>query len=125
MNCKLCSQVMVVGKYVCDTNDYRILDNNNNLVSIIQSHDIPSDDDEIGEYSDIYYCSCDYKRSYENYEKQIETEQELIKRVFENIYTTKTINDVLVKMVDAGLGTTEEIKNMLKSSNPSVTDWSF
>ena len=37
---------------------------------------------------------------------------------------TKTINDVIQKLVDGNLGTTEQVKDILKLANPSV-DWSF
>ena len=53
----------------------------------------------------------------------ISTEQEAIDEVFPDD-NTKTINDVIQTLVNGNLGTTEEVKAILKSANPSV-DWSF
>ena len=53
----------------------------------------------------------------------IKTEQEAINVVFPDD-NTKTIDDVIQTLVDGNLGTTEEVKEMLKTYNPSV-DWSF
>tara|TARA_Y100001937_G_C7092694_1_gene318539 strand:+ start:258 stop:629 length:372 start_codon:yes stop_codon:yes gene_type:complete len=123
MNCPKCNNKMNQGIYICTANDNRILDSSGNLVFIYKTNQIDADDGEIGSYNDVYYCGSD--SYFEPYDKQAVTEQELIQSVFKNKYTTKTIDDVLTKLVNAGLGTTEEIKNILKSSNPSVTDWSF
>ncbi len=53
----------------------------------------------------------------------ITTEQEAIDVVFPDD-NTKTIDDVIQTLVDGNLGTIEEVKEMLKTYNPSV-DWSF
>ena len=53
----------------------------------------------------------------------ITTEQQAIDTIFPDD-NTKTIDDVIQTLVDGNLGTTEEVKDMLKSSNPSV-NWSF
>ena len=53
----------------------------------------------------------------------IKTEQEAIDYVFPDD-NTKTIDDVIQTLVDNHLGTTEEVKTILKTSNPSV-NWSF
>ena len=53
----------------------------------------------------------------------ISTEQDAINTIFPND-NTKTIDDVIQSLVDGKLGTTEEVKSLLKSANPSV-DWSF
>jgi len=53
----------------------------------------------------------------------ITTEQEAIDTIFPDD-NTKTIDDVIQTLVDGNLGTIEEVKEMLKSSNPSV-NWSF
>ena len=45
-------------KYICDTNDYRVVDLSNNLLLKVSDHNIPSDDDEIGSNSNCKYCSC-------------------------------------------------------------------
>jgi len=53
----------------------------------------------------------------------ISTEQEAIDVIFPTD-DTKTIDDVIQTFVDGGLGSTEEVKRILKEHNPSV-DWSF
>tara|TARA_R100000329_G_scaffold78450_1_gene67319 strand:- start:2817 stop:3014 length:198 start_codon:yes stop_codon:yes gene_type:complete len=57
--CSKCSDgTMQDAKYICDTNDYRVVDLNNNLLLKVADHNIPSDDDEIGSNSNCKYCSC-------------------------------------------------------------------
>tara|TARA_Y100000592_G_scaffold60824_1_gene95058 strand:- start:2839 stop:3006 length:168 start_codon:yes stop_codon:yes gene_type:complete len=53
----------------------------------------------------------------------ITTEQEAINEFFPGD-NTKTIDDVIQTLVDGNLGTIEEVKEILKTHNPSV-DWSF
>ncbi len=52
------------------------------------------------------------------------TEQQLVNAAFPSD-DTKTINDLIQSLVDGNLGTISEVKEILKSSNPSITDWSF
>ena len=122
MNCPTCNNTMSQGIYICTSTDNRILDSSNNLVFIYKTNEINAEDEEIGSYNDVYYCSTD--NYFEPYEKQITTEQEFINRTFEKYNSTKTINEALQVLVDNNLGTIEEVKTILKSSNPSV-NWSF
>ena len=123
MNCPTCNNEMSKGIYICTTTDNRVLDSSDNLVFIYKTNEIESNDEEIGNYNDVYYCSTD--NYFKPYEKQITTEQEFINSTFQIYNSTKTIDEAIQVFVDTGLGTIEEIKNMLKSSNHSVTDWSF
>jgi hypothetical protein len=45
-------------KYICRSNDYAIVDVDDNLLEKIEDHSIPSGDSELGDYLDIKYCSC-------------------------------------------------------------------
>ena len=125
MNCPICNNQMNRGIFICTVEDSRILDNSNNLVFIHKTNEfvLDSDSEEIGSYNNVYYCSSD--SYFEPYDKQIISEQDFIDTTFQIHNSTKTIGDAIQVLVDCGLGTTEEVKNMLKSSNPSVTDWSF
>tara|TARA_R100001079_G_scaffold93383_1_gene56091 strand:- start:243 stop:437 length:195 start_codon:yes stop_codon:yes gene_type:complete len=60
MNCPNCNIEMIDGTMLCHTNDYRINDSGGNLVIIIQTHDIPSDNEEIGDSYSVKYCSCGF-----------------------------------------------------------------
>ena len=61
MSCPSCiSGSLNDGKYICKTEDYRVEDNSNNLVFIVEEHEISSDDEEINSYTDIKYCICKY-----------------------------------------------------------------
>ena len=42
--------------YKCDINDYRIVDENDNLVKVILDHELSSDDEEINFKDKIKYC---------------------------------------------------------------------
>ena len=58
-NCTNCSDgTMQDAKYLCHTGDYRIVDLSDNLLLKVYDHDIPSDNEEIGDYSTCKYCSC-------------------------------------------------------------------
>jgi len=122
MNCPICNNKMSQGIYICTSTDNRVLDSSNNLVFIYKTNEIESNDEEVGSYNDVYYCSTD--NYFEPYEKQITTEQEFINRTFEIHNSTKTINEAIQVLVDRNIGTSEEIKTILKSSNPLV-NWSF
>ena len=122
MSCPNCNKNLNIGKYICKEDGYKVIDLNNNVIFTAFEETFSSDDGELDDYHYVKYCDCGY---YEKYIKPIETEYELIQVVFEDSKTTKTINEAIQKIVDIEIGTTEEIKNMLKSHNPSVTDWSF
>mgnify|MGYP005722880077 CR=1 FL=1 len=53
-NCSNCSLINVF--YKCDINDYRIVDENDNLVKVISDHEITEDDEEINIKEKIKYC---------------------------------------------------------------------
>ena len=62
MNCPTCNLPLENGTWVCTTTDYRILNSSGNVepYSIVE-HNIPSDDEEIGDTTNIKYCYCGYK----------------------------------------------------------------
>ena len=56
MSCNCCNCLLINGFYKCDINDYRIVDESNNLVKIISGHEIIEDDEEINFKEKIKYC---------------------------------------------------------------------
>ena len=62
MNCPTCLYPLENGTYVCTETDYRILDSNNRVepTSIVE-HNIHSDDEEIGDTTNVKYCYCGYR----------------------------------------------------------------
>lgn len=53
--------------YICTDTDYRINDDNNNLVKILSTHNFNSDDEEIGNFDYVKFCSmcdCYYRYPY-------------------------------------------------------------
>jgi hypothetical protein len=56
MSCNCCNCSLINGFYKCNINDYRIVDENDNLVKIILDHELPSDDEEINFKEKIKYC---------------------------------------------------------------------
>tara|TARA_B100000965_G_scaffold245888_1_gene206372 strand:+ start:479 stop:679 length:201 start_codon:yes stop_codon:yes gene_type:complete len=57
--CTKCSDgTMQDAKYICRSNDYAIVDVDDNLLEKIEDHSIPSGDSELGDYVNIKYCSC-------------------------------------------------------------------
>ena len=61
MNCPSCiSGSLNDGKYLCTLEDYRVVDNSDNLIWIVETHDIPSDEEEINDSTNIKYCICKY-----------------------------------------------------------------
>ena len=65
--CENCQGNLKDGYYLCDTNDYRIIDNEEekNLIFIYLEHDIPDEDPEIGEIFKIKYCNENNCKYYE------------------------------------------------------------
>ena len=56
MNCPSCiSGSLNDGRYLCTLEDYRVVDNSNNLIWVVQTHDIQSDDEEINDSTNIKY----------------------------------------------------------------------
>jgi len=56
MDCPSCTNSMSSGISKCMTTSYDIVDANDNLLMAWKSHDLPSDDDEIGTSVNCYYC---------------------------------------------------------------------
>ena len=56
MSCNCCNCSLINGFYKCDRNDYRIIDENDNLVKVILDHELSSDDEEINFKEKIKYC---------------------------------------------------------------------
>ena len=56
MSCNCCNCSLINGFYKCDINDYRIVDESDNLVKIIVEHGLPEDDKEINSKEKIKYC---------------------------------------------------------------------
>ena len=59
-NCTNCSDgTMQDAKYICHTNDYRVVDLSDNLLLKVEDHGIPSGNSEIGDgYTAVNFCSC-------------------------------------------------------------------
>ena len=59
MSCNCCNCSLINGFYKCDINDYRIVDENDNLVKVILDHELSSDDEEI-EVS-VWWCVSEWR----------------------------------------------------------------
>lgn len=60
MDCTNCQQTMLIGTSKCEVNAYNIYDNNDTFDFQWKTHDIASDDEEIGTEVACYYCkTCD------------------------------------------------------------------
>ena len=57
--CEICQTTLKEGYYLCDTNDYRIVNNktDKNLIFIYIEHDLLENDPEIGAICKIKYCN--------------------------------------------------------------------
>ena len=69
--CEECNCPLRVAKYVCSENDYRVLDESDNLIRIVSQHDMNANDEEVGDFNYIEFCSgcsrChDYPYTYDN-----------------------------------------------------------
>jgi hypothetical protein len=56
MSCNCCNCSLINGFYKCDINDYRIVDESENLVKIIVEHEFDEDDEEVNSKEKIKYC---------------------------------------------------------------------
>ena len=62
MNCPTCNVTLENGTYVCTSTDYRILNSSGSVESYsIVEHNIDSDDEEIGDTTNVKYCYCGYR----------------------------------------------------------------
>jgi len=71
MSCDCCDCSLVNGYYKCSNNDYRVVDENEDLINIIEEHEIDDNDEEINTKEKIKYCNhCNkifrYPDTYEN-----------------------------------------------------------
>jgi len=58
MSCPKCNSDLISATYVCTTTDYRVVDSESNLIFIyLDNHEIPADDDEIGDSCPCKYCN--------------------------------------------------------------------
>jgi len=60
MNCPECNELLLEGKYKCMEGKYAVIDLNGVEIFTTETHDIPNDDAEIGDFSSIHYCTCGY-----------------------------------------------------------------
>ena len=56
MSCNCCNCSLINGFYKCDINDYRIVDESDNLVKKIVEHEFHEDDEEVNSKEKIKYC---------------------------------------------------------------------
>ena len=78
--CEDCNNSLCNAKYVCSENDYRVLDETDNLLQIVSEHDMEGNDEEIGDYNYIQFCgNClccyDYPYSYDNNDHVFKTKK--------------------------------------------------
>lgn len=57
MSCNSCNNTLINAFYKCNINDYRIIDNNDNLVKVVTEHEFNENDEEIGDIEKIKYCT--------------------------------------------------------------------
>jgi len=57
MNCENCNEPLTSGIYKCNLNSYDIVDTNDNVIQVWESHDIFSGDTEIGSGITVSYCT--------------------------------------------------------------------
>jgi len=56
MDCIECNANNIISaKYICTESDYRLIRTDDTLIKIIDDHNLT--DSEIGEFSDVYYCT--------------------------------------------------------------------
>jgi hypothetical protein len=59
MDCPHCSDGTTQdATYICSTNDYRVVDLNDNLLVKVADHNLAPDYIEIGDSVGVTYCSC-------------------------------------------------------------------
>lgn len=73
-SCRNCNMALNYGKYVCHTDAYKITDENDNVIRIIESCNLPEDDAEVNSCEFVQYCNCcnvfiNYPYLYDNLEK--------------------------------------------------------
>ena len=96
--CENCNSSLCNGKYICSENDYRVLDESDNLLKIIVEHDMDNNEDEVGDYNYIQFCtscSCryDYPYLYDNNDHVFKTKKDYTIDYYGNFKGNNIIHD--------------------------------
>tara|TARA_Y100001938_G_scaffold131205_1_gene188036 strand:+ start:1844 stop:2083 length:240 start_codon:yes stop_codon:yes gene_type:complete len=63
IQCPNCmSGSLSVKKFICTTEDYRIIDDDNNLLLVTETHEQPleENEEEVNDEQEVMYCDCKY-----------------------------------------------------------------
>mgnify|MGYP001269283880 CR=1 FL=1 len=132
MSCNCCNCSLINGFYKCDINDYRIVDESDNLVKIIVEHEIPEDDKEINSKEKIKYCkTCNkifrFPDTEENYifkcgDNQFESFENYLNDNIIHQFTNMTCKYCNTNILEKGYFTNTEMEqteeNLLKYAYP-------
>src|SRR6056300_1235674 len=74
-SCCNCNIALNYGKYICHMDGYKITDENDNVIRIIESCNLPEDDPEVNSFQFVQYCNncnifINYPYLYDNLEKK-------------------------------------------------------
>tara|TARA_B100001094_G_scaffold196889_1_gene190924 strand:- start:336 stop:914 length:579 start_codon:yes stop_codon:yes gene_type:complete len=133
MSCNCCDCLLINGFYKCDINDYRIVDESDNLVKVISEHEITEDDEEINFKEKIKYCkTCNkifrFPDTEENYifkcgDNEFKSfdnnENDNIIHQFTNITCKYCNNNILQKGYITNTEMIQSEENLLKYSYPT------
>jgi hypothetical protein len=95
---------MKICKYICSKNDYRVTDENNDLINIILEHDIIQDenDEELNSIHTVKYCDCcncvfDFPVDYNQSEKKFKTKEYNTIEYYDNYLNDNIIHEFDIK----------------------------
>jgi hypothetical protein len=132
MSCNCCNCSLINGFYKCDINDYRIVDESDNLVKIILEHDFLHGDEEVDFKEKIKYCkTCNknfrFPDTEENYifkcgDNQFESFENNLNDNIIHQFTNMTCKYCNTNILEKGYFTNTEMQqteaNLLKYSYP-------
>ena len=121
MKCEYCNAELKTGTMLCTDNDWRINDSSGSLKMIVEIHDIPSGDEEIGDTYSREYCECGKFPKMVSFEDIAYVESDVV-----NLYSgAKTISDVVNDVMSVNSTNEEDAIQLIKDTNPYVKDWNI
>ena len=109
---------------LCTNNDWRINDNSGNLKMIVEIHDIPDGDEEIGDTYSTEYCDCGKQTRIISFTELAYTESDAINFYFPDD-NSKTITDLINAVKTEQSFNDTNARDFIKEHFSLVKDWSF
>ena len=132
--CLTCNNSLIKGYYQCTESDYRVVDENYNLIYIKATHDLDKNYEEVNTESELVYCNTcntiiDYPTTYDSTNNVFKNGESVVTEYYD--YLNKNIihqftninckycNNILEKGYFSNTETEQTEENLLRYSYPN------